>query len=106
MKTIQQIARECLHLACIPQAHIASIDVSPVLCHDPDEKPYYHRTSNAIAWSTGEGDTLRTGLVALNGRVTEFVGGNQIVKPFGGKFESSAESLYRFVTWDCFNAHP
>ena len=99
MKTVQQIAREALHLAQIPQAHIADIDTAPVLCHDPDNKPYFHRHINAVGWSTGSGDSIRHGLVTMAGRVSEFVGGNQIAKPFGGDWESAAEKLYQLIRW-------
>ena len=102
-KTIQQKAREALALAQVKDAHKASIDCEPVLCHDPDEKPYYHRTSNAVAWSIGEGDKMRTGFVTIGARVTEFVGGNQVTLPFGGTWESKAETLYRAIRWNEFD---
>ena len=103
MKTIQQIAREALNLAGVQDGHKASIDCNPVLCHDPDEKPYYHRTSNAVGWTLGEGDKMRTGFVTIGARVTEFIGGNQVTLPFGGNWESKAETLYRDIRWNQFD---
>ena len=100
-KTIQQKARECLALVGIPRhlAHTANINKDAVLCHDPEEKPYYHRHINGVTWSIGNGDDMRSGCITGMGRVTEYVGGSQKILPFGGCINSEMETLYRSIRW-------
>lgn len=70
------------------------ISFAPFIAQGDDENSKPHYVCNGVSWSVGD----RSGRVTRHGRVTEFtdyIGGNQKAIPYGGTWDSRAETVYR-----------
>lgn len=101
------VARLALQLVGFDLSRV-DIFAKPIICRDDEGK--FHRTENAVEWHIVDagGVIQRHGFVTRRGRVTEFSHEKnftgQKVLPFGGSWESEAETQYRHFRWVAWNA--
>lgn len=83
---------------------LSKIDIvaAPVICKDSEG--HFHRSDNAIQWfEHKDGVSINHGFITKMGRVTQFSHDKnftgQKVLPFGGSWESEAETQYQNFRW-------
>jgi len=92
----------------LSQGHL-TLSQGPQVCIEDSDKNLadrVHRVNTCIGWTLQDvaGDTVEHGRITHAGRVSTFdsvksTHGNQTLRPFGGDWNSKAETLYQSRRW-------